>query len=115
MAIIYTLKVTEMVCAPQARGETDVVINVGWAYLGTDGTNTGSFGGTTALTYTEGSPFTPYADLTQEQVSGWVLGAWTADQTASYQSQVDSQLVVTSRMPLPWPAAESVAVDPVAA
>ena len=45
MAIIYTLKVTEMVCAPQASGETDVVINVGWAYLGTDGTNTGSFGG----------------------------------------------------------------------
>jgi len=81
---------------------------------GTDGTNTGSFGGTTALTYTEGSPFTPYADLTQEQVSGWVLGAWTADQTASYQSQLDSQLAVTSP-PLPWPAAESVAPAPVAA
>ena len=114
MANIYTLKVTEMVCAPQASGETDVVINVGWAYLGTDGTNTGSFGGTTALTYTEGSPFTPYADLTQEQVSGWVLSAWTADQTASYQSQLDSQLAVTSP-PLPWPAVESVAVAPVAA
>ena len=28
MAIIYTLKVTEMVCAPQASGETDIVFNV---------------------------------------------------------------------------------------
>jgi len=80
----------------------------------TDGTNTGSFGGTTALTYTEGSPFPPYADLTQEQVSGWVLSAWTADQTAALQAQLDSQLAVTSP-PLPWPAAESVAVTPVAA
>lgn len=45
---------------------------------------------------------------------GFILPGIMASRAASYQSQLDSQLAVTSP-PLPWPAAESVAVAPVAA
>ena len=47
-------------------------------------------------------------------LTGGIIVDSMKDQTASYQSQLDSQLAVTSP-PLPWPAAESVAVAPVAA
>lgn len=99
--ITYTLNVTQMDVAPQAEGQTDVVINVHWAYVGTDGTNSGSFGGTTPVSYQQGSPFTPYGDLTQEQVAGWVLDAWTADQTTTYQTAINDQIAVQTP-PLPW-------------
>lgn len=111
MSNTYTLLPVEMTCYPTYESQTDVVFNVAWAYSATNGTSTASFGGSTPVTYEVGAPFTAYADLTQEQVSGWVLSAWTADQTASYQSQLDSQLAVTSP-PLPWPAASSVAPAP---
>lgn len=111
MSNTYTLLPVEMTCYPTYESQTDVVFNVAWAYSATNGTSTASFGGSTPVTYEAGAPFTAYADLTQEQVSGWVLSAWTADQTSSYQSQLDSQLAVTSP-PLPWPAASSVAPAP---
>ena len=101
MAITYTLKVTQMDCLPQAEGETDVVFRVHWAYTGTDGTNSGGFGGTTDVTYQQGTPFTPYADLTEEQVANWVLAAWTADQKASYEQTIAAQIEVAVP-PLPW-------------
>ena len=101
MAITYTLNVTQMEVAPQAEGQTDVVINVGWAYVGTDGTNSAAFGGTTSVTYTQGSPFTPYSQLTEAQVAGWVLAAWSADQTQAQQTYIANQLALATP-PLPW-------------
>jgi hypothetical protein len=103
MAVTYTLNVTQMDCLPQAEGQTDVVYLVHWAYVGSDGNNTAAFGGTTPVTYTAGTPFTPYADLTQEQVAGWVLAAWTPEQTQSYQTIISNQLALLSP-PLPWAA-----------
>lgn len=101
MAFTYTLNVTQMEVAPQAEGQTDVVVNVGWAYVGTDGTNSAAFGGTTAVTYTQGNPFTPYNQLTEDQVAGWVLAAWSADQTQAQQTIIANQLALATP-PLPW-------------
>lgn len=101
MAITYTLNITEMQVVPQAEGQTDVVVNVGWAYVGSDGTNTAAFGGTTPVTYTQGSAFTPYAELTQEQVAGWVLAAWGPEQTEMQQQAIAKHLKVRNA-PLPW-------------
>lgn len=102
----YTLTPTTLVNYPQHEGETDVVFRVVWAYSGVDGDYSASFSGQTDLTYS-GGPFTPYADLTEEQVVGWVLGAWTPEQTADYQAQLDAQIEAqrnppTQVLPLPW-------------
>lgn len=72
--IIWT--VTAMDCYPQAEGETDVVFVCHWRCNGTqeqDGeTYNGSTYGACGVTYTAGSPYTPYSDLTQDQVLGWI-------------------------------------------
>ena len=115
MLPIYTLTPTTLVNYPQAEGETDVVYRVIASYVGADGEYTASCFITTDVTYTQGTPFTPYAELTQEQVAGWVTSAWTPEQTAEYQAQLDQSIEAqknptTQVLPLPWVAVDAGAV-----
>jgi hypothetical protein len=107
MAITNTWNIVAMNAYPQHEGETDVVFTVHWTLTGTDGTYTGSVYGSVGVTYAQGSPFTPYAQLTQDQVIGWVKEALGAEQVANYETNVATQIenqanppVVTP--PLPW-------------
>ena len=109
MAITNTWTVTAMDCYPEAEGETDVVFTVHYTLSATDGTYNGSVYGTVGVTYTAGSPYTAYADLTEAQVVGWVKDALGPEQVASYEANVATQIadqanppVVTP--PLPWSA-----------
>lgn len=97
----YSMKITQMDCLPQADGQTDVVVCAHWAYTGTEGDRTGAAGGKTTFTYTPGSPFTPFSNLTEQQVADWVLGAWSAEYKASVESLINEQLGVVVP-PLPW-------------
>lgn len=114
MAITYSLKITQMDVLPKAEGETDVVVCAHWAYSGTtDDGRSAACGGSTKLTYTAGSSFVPYNELTEADVVAWVLGTWTPEEQAAYQSLVDGQLVVQT-MPLPWTPPPVVEDEPVA-
>ena len=107
MTITNTWSVIQMDAYPEYEGEPDVVFTVHWTLSGTDGTYTGSSYGSVGITLTEGSTFTAYADLTLDQVLGWV---WTngvdKDATeAAVAAQIEAQInppVVTP--PLPWSA-----------
>ena len=115
MPTTYTLTPTTLVNYPQTEGETDVVYRVVWNYSGADGEFVSSFSDQTDVTYTQGAPFTPYAELTQEQVAGWVLDAWTPEQTAEYQATLDQSIEAqknptTQVLPLPWVPVDSGAV-----
>jgi hypothetical protein len=99
-----TWTVTAMNCYPQEGGNTDVVFTVHWNATGVDGDYTASVYNTTSVPTPEGS-FTPYADLTQEQVLGWVWanGVDKAATEAAVEQQIQNQInppVVTP--PLPW-------------
>jgi len=99
-----TWTVTAMNCYPQEGGNTDVVFTVHWTCAGVDGDYAGSVYSTTSVPTPEGS-FTPYANLTQEQVLGWVwANGVDKDATeAAVQQQIQNQInppVVTP--PLPW-------------
>jgi hypothetical protein len=104
MANTYTWTVTSMDCYPQEDGNTDVVFTVHWTCSGTDGTYNGSVYSTCSVPLTAGT-FTPYAQLTQSQVLGWIY-ANGVDQTATEAAvaqQIANQVnppVVTP--PLPW-------------
>ena len=117
MPIIYTLTPTTLVNYPQAEGEVDVVYRVIASYVAADAEYTASCFITTDITYVQGTPFTSYNDLTQEQVAGWVLGAWTPEQTAEYQAALD-QSIEAQRNPttqvLPLPYAQQQPVETVA-
>jgi hypothetical protein len=93
-----------MDCYPKADGQTDVVFTVHWTLSGTDGTYNGSVYSTCSVPAPEGT-FTPYDQLTQEQVLGWIWANGVDKQSAeaAVQQQIDNQInppVVTP--PLPW-------------
>lgn len=101
-----TWTVTAMDCYPQEGGNTDVVFNVHWTCAGTDGTYNASVYSTCTVPG-PGNPFTPYPDLTQDQVLGWIWanGVDQAATEAAVQTQLDNQInppVVTPK--LPWAA-----------
>jgi hypothetical protein len=109
MTITNTWAVVQMDAYPERNGDTDVVFNVHWTLTATDGTYTGSAYGSQGVTLDPDVPFTPYADLTQEQVVGWVQSALGDEYTAAYEANVAKQVadqidppVVTP--PLPWGA-----------
>lgn len=96
--------VTNMNCYPQADGQTDVVFVVHWTCAGTQDTYSASVYSTCAVPAPTGT-FTPYADLTQDQVLGWIWanGVDQAATEAAVQTQIDNLInppVVSP--PLPW-------------
>lgn len=107
MPVTNTWSVAQMDCYPVYEGETDVVFTVHWLLVGYEGGVTGSVYGSCGVTLDAGASFTPYADLTQDQVIGWVQAALGAEQVAALEANVAQQIadkinppVVTP--PLPW-------------
>lgn len=107
MATTISWIVQQMDCYPTEDGQTDVVFTVHWRCNGVDGDYAGTSYGTQSVTYVAGEPFTPYADLTQDQVIGWVQDAMGPEQVASVEANVEQQIqdqinppVVSP--PLPW-------------
>jgi hypothetical protein len=86
------------------------VVNVLWTLTGVDGQYTASIGGNSQFTVQEGT-FTPYDELTQEQVIGWVQNSLGADGIANFEANVQGQInsmitppVSPQNTPLPWAA-----------
>lgn len=99
-----------MQCKPTEGSYTDVVITAGWRCNGAQiaGTPPVEYNGTNCGTANFPMPegtFTPYDQLTQDQVLGW---CWAngVDKTAteaSVQSQIDNQInPPVIQPPLPW-------------
>ena len=107
MANTYTWLVEWMSCYPQYEGETDVVFTVGWRCNATDGTFSATQYGSVSVPYVASNPYTPYADLTQAQVQGWVWanGVDQAAVEAALATNIASQVTPTVvTPPLPWSA-----------
>lgn len=107
MAITNTWGVVQMDCYPEYEGETDVVFTVHWTLTGTDGTYEGFVYGSQGVTLAADAPFTPYADLTEAQVIGWVQDALGNEQVAAYEDNVAQQIADQANPPvvtpqLPW-------------
>ena len=107
MAITYNWHVAALDAYPTYENHTDVVFTVHWRCDGTDGEHTAGVYGSVGLTLDPEATFTPYADLTEAQVIGWVKDALGEEQVASYEENVAAQIdalvnppVVTP--PLPW-------------
>ena len=108
MANTYNWVISALECYPQHKGHTDVVFTVHWRRQATDGAgHTGDIYGSQAVTLDAEAPFTPYADLTFDQVVGWLEDAMGAEllaaQVAALDQQIENQInppVVSP--PLPW-------------
>lgn len=99
-----------MNCAKMADSETDVVFNIQWSCEGQQVSNGQTFSNaqnsSAFVQYRQGEAFTPYDQLTQQQVLGWVWANPATSQAtieAQIQQNIDNQIanpVVTP--PLPW-------------
>lgn len=93
MAITNTWGVVQLDAYPEKDGLTDVVFTVHWNLTGDDGAgHTGYAYGSVGVTLDEGGSYTPYNELTKEQVVGWVQESLGAEQVASLEAGVASQI-----------------------
>jgi hypothetical protein len=107
MATVITWNISQLDCLPQSAEGADYVICCHWQCTGVDGAYTGQVYSTTSFAVVQGEAFTPYEDLTQDQVLGWVwANGVDKDATeAAVQQQIDNQInppIVAP--PLPWAA-----------
>lgn len=107
MAVVNTWNVLSMDEYPEFDGEKDVVCKVHWILTGTEGEYTGAVYNSQAVIINSEEPFTPYEELTLEQVIGWVKDALGQEVVAAYEDAVEKQIAeqqnpAVINLPLPW-------------
>ena len=102
MTILWLIE--RLLVKPTEGSLTDVVITADWRCNGTDETYSGTCYGSCSFQPPSGS-FTPYEDLTQDQVLQWCYEngvdktAIEANVTLQIENQINPPVVV---LPLPW-------------
>ena len=123
--ITFEYVVTSMLSYPQYESETDVVFKVYFDYVGSDTVSvqsqdpitklpititrdfTSKISGTVNVTYQGGTAFTPYNQLTNSQVIGWIESSVNPDMVTTWQTlianNINQQISPTEQqLPLPW-------------
>jgi hypothetical protein len=90
-------------------GEQNYVVIANYEVVGTDGTYSASLSNIARFSTENVDNFTPYEDLTNEIVIGWIQDELGVDGVsnleACIQGQIDSQInppTVPQNTPLPW-------------
>ena len=102
MTILWLIE--RLLVKPTEGSLTDVVITADWRCNGSQDSFFGTCYGSCSFAPPTGS-FTPYPDLTQEQILGWCYAngvdqsAIEANVTAQIQNQINPPVV---SLPLPW-------------
>lgn len=94
-----------MQTTPTSANPSEAVLQVGWRCNGQDGDYSGSVYSTCTLPAADPASFTPYADLTQDQVLGWIWanGVNQAATEAAVAQQIEMQKNPPTIQPkLPW-------------
>jgi hypothetical protein len=105
--ITYAYSINSMSCYPQYDSEKDVVFQVLWTLTGTKGSQTSSYSGPTLLPAPQGDDFTPYSELTEEQVIGWVETSTDPEYLANAHQWIATDIANKENPPvtnpsLPW-------------
>ena len=105
MAITYTWSIDSLPNYPEKDGETDVIFQVNWTLIGTDDIYTASEKGGTGLEFNAKTPFTPYNQLTQNEIIGWVIDIIPEDILDLYKVRIADNIAEQKNqqiIPLPW-------------
>lgn len=105
----YTWSIQQMLVMPVLEGQADVVVSAQWNILGEDQGYSYNLNGWQEFTVKQGEGFTPYDQLTEEQVIGWVQSAMGAKQIEYIESLIQGFLnnlinppIEPITPPLPW-------------
>ena len=103
ISIVWLIE--RLLVKPTEGSETNVVITADWRCNGSQDNYSGTCYGSTSFAPPSGSGFTPYEDLTQEQVLSWCYAngvdqaAIEANVTAQIENQINPPIIAP---PLPW-------------
>ena len=108
--ITYNWNFNPLECYPTESGHSDVVFNVHWQLYATTGSYNASSIGTQMVGPLGTGSFTPFEELTKEQVQGWVTSAINANDTGSVDrmyaglaTQIENQITPpTVNLTAPW-------------
>ena len=107
MALTYWWEYPAFDCYPDKDGYIDVVFTIHWRYNAKDDAgHSAVVYSTQAVSYTEGDPFVPFADLTPEIVTGWVTTAMGPEKVAEFDANLAAQIeqqIHPSQVTLPPP------------
>ena len=101
----FTNTVIAMHTLPQLEGQTNVVVNVIYLVVGVDGQYTANVIINEQFSYQQGNSFTPYNQLTEDQVIGWVNPQTISTAKENIQSQIDKMAnppITPTSQALPW-------------
>jgi hypothetical protein len=101
-----TWKIDSMLIKPQEAGYTDVVYQIFWTVTDSDGMYEAGQAGKTEVGL-PASGFTPYDQLTEAQVLGWVQTSLGPEEVAAIEQNLNLQIVYMQAppviaLPLPW-------------
>jgi hypothetical protein len=101
----FTTNVTAMYTLPQVDGQTDVVVNAAYIITGVNGEHTVSVQFNQHHKIQQGELFTPYSELTENQVIEWVsdenIANWKSCVEEKIQTLLNPPINPTSQE-LPW-------------
>ena len=104
MATTFTTHITAMYTLDTP--DPGYVVNALWQVTGVSGEYTASIGGNTTFNSADQvGPVTPYADLTEATVIGWIPESAITSAQQCVQGQIDSLItppVSPENTPLPW-------------
>jgi hypothetical protein len=108
MTIEYTTKISNIYCYPKYQTFENAVFNVLWNYTGTDGTFTATVNGNTSIPFDGSAKYTPFDQLTEQEVISWVNTITEASVWAEAQEKITNSITQQSTPPevinptLPW-------------
>jgi hypothetical protein len=104
MANKYEWVINRLDCIPKVGDLTDYCVVAHWTCTGTDGTYTGSVYNTASFEVDPSKPdYTPYSELTEAQVVGWVQAALGPETVTATYTAIDTQIENQVNPPLVTP------------
>ena len=101
-----TYKVRQLKTTPQVGSYVNVVNNVMWSVVGTDGVNTVVLEGSSPIEFNEGASFTEFGSLTEEQVLTWIYDSIKDDgktlMRTNLQKELDKLDGIVETDSMPW-------------
>jgi hypothetical protein len=108
MANTYSWVISQLDCYPEHEGLLEVIFTIHWRRQADDGLgHWADTYGLQEITVDPTGPFTAYADLTKEQVEGWLEDAIGTTRIAELDAILDQQIQAQINPPvirpvLPW-------------
>lgn len=108
MSNTYTWIISRLECLPQHDGFNDVVLNIHWRRKADNGAGyTSETYGMETLALNSDAPFTPFDQLTEAQVIGWLEEVFGTEMLTAQEAALDQQIEdqinpPVVRPPLPW-------------